>query len=61
MVQMNRINYGNAAMECEEDLGLGTVDRSETRVLTSMNRHHVHPLGIQEGSADGDTKGHLSH
>ena len=48
-------------MECEENLSLGTVDRSEIQVLTGVNRHHGHTLGIREGSADGDTKGYLSH
>ncbi|TKS60126.1 MAG: hypothetical protein EWM73_03202 [Nitrospira sp.] len=48
-------------MECEENLGLGTVDRSEIQVLTGANRHHSYTLGIREGSADGDTKGERSH
>lgn len=47
-------------MECEESLGLGTVDRSEIQVLRSMNRLHGLILGIREGSADGDTKGALT-
>ena len=48
-------------MECEENLGLGTVDRSEIQVLTGVYRHHGYTLGLREGSADGDTNGYHSH
>ena len=44
-------------MGCEEDLGLGTVDRSEMQVLTGVNRLYSYTLGIREGSADGGRKG----
>lgn len=54
-------SYGKAVMECEESLGLGTVDRSEIQVLTNVNRHHGHTLGIREGSADVGTKGYHPH
>ena len=54
-------NDGKAVMECEENLGLGTVDRSEIQMFTGENRHHDHTLGIREGSANGDTKGYHSH
>jgi hypothetical protein len=54
-------NDGKAVMECEESLGLGTVNRSEIQVLTGVIRHHNHTLGFREGSADGDTKGYRSH
>jgi hypothetical protein len=54
-------NYGKAVVECKENLGLGTADRSEIQVLTGTNRHHDHTLGIREGSADGDIKGFHSH
>ena len=54
-------NYGKAVMEREENLGLGMVDRSEIQVLTGVNRHHGHTLGIRETSAEGDTKGYHSH
>jgi len=60
MVQMNRM-MGKAVMECEENLSLGTVNRSEVQVVTGVNRHHGHTLGIREGSADGGTEGYHSH
>lgn len=60
MVQMNRM-MGKPLWECEENLGLGTVDRSEIQMLTGVNRHHGHTLVIREGSADGGTKGYHSH
>ena len=48
-------------MEGKENLDLGVVDRSEIQVLTGVDRHRAHTLDIQEGSADGDTKGYHSH
>jgi hypothetical protein len=33
---VNEPNDGKAVMECEENLGLGTVDRSELQVLTGV-------------------------
>jgi len=48
-------------MECEDNLGLGPVDRSEIQMLAGVNRHHDHTLGIREESAGGDTNGYHSH
>ena len=48
-------------MECEENLGLGTMDGNEIQVLTGVNRHYDYTVGIREGSADGGTKGYHSH
>jgi len=47
-------------MECEESLGLGTVDRSAIQVLTGVNRLDGLIFGIREGSADSNTKGALT-
>ena len=44
-------------MECEENLILGTMNKSEIQVLTGVDRLHGLILCIQEGSTDGDTKG----
>jgi hypothetical protein len=44
-------------MECQETLILGAIDKSEIQVLSGVDRLHGLNLTIQEGSADGDTKG----
>jgi hypothetical protein len=52
------VYYGKSIiMECEENLGMGTMDRSEIQVLTGVNRLHGLSLGIREGSADSNTNG----
>jgi hypothetical protein len=45
----NEPNYGKAVVECEENLCLKMVERSEIQVLIRVNRHHNHTLGIREG------------
>ena len=61
MVQMNRI-MGKPLWNAKKISAWGRwVDRSEIQVLTGVNRHHGHTLGIREGSADGDMRGYSLH